>query len=56
MQEKRKSALKTALLEFAVVFVTAIVWSLVRKTGKNVVDAFFIAGITAVLLYALHKE
>jgi hypothetical protein len=56
MNEKRQSALKTALLEFVVVFVTASVWNLVRKTGESVVDAFFIAVITAVFLYALHRE
>jgi len=56
MKEKHQSALKTAFLEFLVVFVTAIVWGLFRRTGESVIDSFFIAVIAAALLYASHTE
>jgi len=56
MKEKQESALKLALLEFVVVFVTAVCWNLVRKTGESAIDAFGIAVLTAVLLYAFHSK
>ena len=56
IKEKRQSALKLALIEFAVVFVSEVGWNLVRKTGPSTMDAFGIALITAILLFAFHSK
>ncbi len=56
MNEKRQSALKLALVEFAVVFVSEVGWSLVRKTGQSMIDDFGIALFTAILLFAFHSK
>ena len=56
MNEKRQSALKLAFVEFAVVFLSEVGWSLVRKTGQSMIDAFGIALITAILLFAFHSS
>jgi hypothetical protein len=56
LKEKQETALKLALIEFAVVFVSEVGWNLVRKTGQSVVDAFGIALLTAIFLYAFHKR
>jgi hypothetical protein len=56
VNEKRQSALKLALVEFAVVFVSEVGWSLVRKTGQSMIDDFGIALCTAILLFAFHNK
>ena len=56
VKEKRQSALKLALVEFAVVFVSEVGWSLVRKTGQSTIDAFGIALLTAILLFGFHNR
>jgi hypothetical protein len=53
---KGQSALKLALIEFAVVFVSEVGWNLVRKTGQSTIDAFGIALLTAVFLFAFHSK
>jgi hypothetical protein len=56
VNEKRYSALKLAVVEFAVVFASEVSWSLVRKTGQSMLDAFGIALLTALLLFAFHNR
>lgn len=48
LKEKRQSALKLAVIEFAVVFVSEVGWNLVRKTGQSTIDAFGIALLTVI--------
>lgn len=55
-REKGQSALKLAIIEFAVVFVSEVVWNQVRKTGQSLIDAFGIAVLTAILLFAFHRR
>lgn len=55
-ERERQSALRLALIEFAVVFVSEAGWNLSRKTGHSRFDAFGIALLTAVFLYAFHKK
>jgi hypothetical protein len=52
----RQSAFRTALVEFVVLFVVAVCWNFARKTGASIFDAFGVAFLTAVLLYAFHRE
>jgi len=56
VNEKRQSALKLAFVEFAVVFVSEVGWSLVRKSGQSMIDAFGIALLTAILLFAFPQQ
>jgi hypothetical protein len=56
VKEKRQSALKLALIEFAVVFAAEVGWNLLRKTGQSAIDAFGIALVTAILLFAFHSK
>jgi hypothetical protein len=56
MNEAQRSALKTAVSEFLVVFVAAICWIFVRKTGESVLDAFGVAVVTAFFLYIVHRS
>jgi hypothetical protein len=56
VNQTRQSALKLAFVEFAVVFVSELGWSLVRKTGQSLIDAFGIALLTAILLFAFHSK
>ena len=55
VKEKRQSALKLALIEFAIIFASELSWNLFRKTGQSTVDSFGIALVTAILLYAVHS-
>lgn len=55
-KKKRQSARNLALVEFAVVFLSEVGWNLVRKTGQSLVDSFGIALVTALLLYAVHRN
>lgn len=56
VNEKQQSALKLAFVEFTVVFVSEVGWSLVRKTGQSMIDAFGIALLTAIFLFAFHSR
>ena len=56
LKEKRQSALKLALIEFAVVFVSEVDRNLLRKTGQSALDAFGIALLAATFLNAFHKR
>jgi len=56
VKEKRQSALKLALIEFAVVFAAEVGWNLFRKTGQRAIDAFGIALVTAILLFGFHSK
>ena len=56
MKEKRQSALKLALIEIAVVFVSEVGWNLVRKTGQSTIDALGITLLTAISLCAFHNR
>ena len=50
------SALKLALIEFAVVFASEIGWDLIRKTGQSTIDALGIALLTAIFLFIFHNR
>ena len=52
----RRSALRIALIEFLIVFISALCWNVVRKTGESILDSFGIAVVTAVFLYILERE
>ena len=54
--KEKQSPLKLALIEFAVVFVSEVGWNRLRKTGQSTIDAFGIALITAILLFAVHSR
>jgi len=54
--KEKQSPLKLALIEFAVVLVSEVGWNLLRKTGQSTIDAFGIALITAILLFAVHSR
>jgi len=56
VKEKRQSALKLALIEFTVVFVSEVGGNLFRNTGQSTVDSFGIALVTAILLFAFHSK
>jgi Mn2+/Fe2+ NRAMP family transporter len=45
-----------ALIEFASVFASEVVWIFFRKTGQSVFDAFGIALITALFLYFVQHD
>lgn len=55
-KKSRQSAIKLALVEFAVVFVSEVGWNLVRKTGQSTLDAFGIALLTAFFMFAFHSK
>jgi hypothetical protein len=55
-KKKRQPAFTLALIEFAVMFLSEIGWNLVRKTGQSMLDSFGIALLTAIFLYAFHRE
>jgi hypothetical protein len=52
----RRSPFQIALVEFAIIFVSALCWNFVRKTGESVLDSFGVAVVTAVLLYFWERE
>jgi hypothetical protein len=52
----RRSALQIGLIEFVIVFASALCWNLVRKTGESVLDSFGVAVITAVFLYIVERQ
>jgi hypothetical protein len=52
----RRSAFQIALIEFVMVFASALCWNLVRKTGESVLDAFGVAVLTAVFLYIVERQ
>jgi hypothetical protein len=51
-----RSAIQTALLEFLIIFVCALGWNVVRKTGQSVFDMLGEAAIAAGLLYFWQRE
>jgi hypothetical protein len=53
---KRRSALKTALIEFALVFVIAFCWNHFRKTSESLVDTAGVAALTAFFLFLFHRS
>ena len=55
-EKVRRSAFQIALIEFVIVFGSAVCWNLVRKTEESVFDSFAIAVITAVFLYFWERE
>jgi hypothetical protein len=56
VNQARRSASRTALIEFLIVFVSEICWNFFRKTGQSIFDSFGIAAITAVFLYVWMRE
>ena len=56
LKVKQHSALKVAVVEFTVIFVSEVSWSLIRKTGLSIIDAFGIALLTASVLFVFHHR
>jgi hypothetical protein len=54
--DAQRPALRNALIEFVVVFVSELCWNFFRKTGGSTLDFFGIAVITAILLYFIERE
>lgn len=46
-----RSAIQIALMEFVIIFVCALGWHIVRKTGESIFDLLGEAAVTAGLLY-----
>jgi len=53
--EKPNIALKTALIEFAFVFLSAFCWNHFRKRGESLVDTAGVAALTAFFLFLFHR-
>ena len=51
-----RSAFQVALIEFLIIFVCALGWNFLRKTGQSVIDLLGEAAITAGLLYFWERD
>ena len=51
-----RSAARLAIREFAIIFLCAMGWHLLRKTGDSVLDIFGEAALTALLLFFWNNQ
>jgi hypothetical protein len=54
--KSRLSPFQIALVEFFIVFLSGLLWNLLRKTGESIVDSFGVAVVTAVFFYFVERE
>ena len=56
IKERSAGAFRIALIEFAAVFVSELIWNFFRKMGGSTIDFFGIAVITAIFTYFVERE